>query len=35
MDASVGYEMLSNLHPDHQEAVNAFNEKRRPRFANR
>lgn len=35
MDASVGYEMLSNLLPDHQEAVNAFNEKRRPRFNGR
>lgn len=32
MDASVGYEMMSNLLPDHQEAVNAFNEKRKPKF---
>lgn len=32
MDASVGYEMLSNLHPDHQEAVHAFVDKRKPRF---
>lgn len=35
MDASVAYEMMSNLLPDHQEAVNAFNEKRRPKFNGR
>jgi enoyl-CoA hydratase len=32
MDASVGYEMLSNLTADHAEAVAAFREKRKPRF---
>jgi enoyl-CoA hydratase len=32
MDASVAYEMMSNLSADHQEAVNAFREKRRPTF---
>lgn len=32
MDASVAYEMLSNLTEDHREAVAAFRAKRRPRF---
>ncbi|MBM3554014.1 MAG: enoyl-CoA hydratase/isomerase family protein [Alphaproteobacteria bacterium] len=32
MDASVAYEMMSNLSADHQEAVNAFREKRKPAF---
>lgn len=32
MDASTAYETLSNLTPDHQEAVNAFREKRPPVF---
>lgn len=32
MDASVAYEMMSNLTADHQEAVNAFREKRKARF---
>ncbi len=32
MDASLAYEALSNLTKDHQEAVNAFREKRAPRF---
>ena len=32
-DAAIAYEILSNRHPDHQEAVRAFVEKRRPRFA--
>lgn len=32
MDASVAYESLSNVSRDHQEAVNAFREKRPPRF---
>lgn len=32
MDASLGYEALSNISPDHQEAVNAFREKRPPVF---
>jgi enoyl-CoA hydratase len=32
MDASVAYEMLTNLTGDHQEAVNAFRAKRKPKF---
>ena len=32
LDASFAYEALSNLSKDHQEAVNAFREKRAPRF---
>ncbi len=32
LDASIAYEGLSNLTKDHQEAVNAFREKRAPRF---
>ena len=32
MDPSVAYEMMSNLTRDHQEAVNAFREKRKPEF---
>tara|TARA_R100001244_G_scaffold86820_10_gene66496 strand:- start:35112 stop:35927 length:816 start_codon:yes stop_codon:yes gene_type:complete len=32
MDASLAYEALSNISPDHQEAVNAFREKRSPIF---
>ena len=32
MDASLGYEALSNISADHQEAVNAFREKRKPVF---
>jgi enoyl-CoA hydratase len=32
MDASIAYELMSNLSKDHQEAVNAFREKRRPQF---
>jgi enoyl-CoA hydratase len=32
LDASLAYEALSNLSKDHQEAVNAFREKRAPRF---
>lgn len=32
MDASIAYEALSNLTEDHQEAVNAFREKRQPVF---
>jgi enoyl-CoA hydratase/carnithine racemase len=32
MDASLPYEALTNLTSDHQEAVNAFNEKRKPVF---
>lgn len=32
MDTSISYELMSNLTKDHQEAVNAFREKRRPNF---
>jgi len=32
MDASLAYEALTNLGGDHQEAVNAFRDKRRPEF---
>ena len=32
LDASIAYEALSNLTQDHQEAVNAFREKRAPNF---
>ena len=32
MDASIAYESLTNFTADHQEAVNAFREKRRPDF---
>lgn len=32
MDASIGYEMSSNVSTDHQEAVHAFIEKRQPKF---
>ena len=32
MDASIAYEMMTNLTADHQEAVTAFREKRKPRF---
>jgi enoyl-CoA hydratase len=35
MDASVAYEMLSNVSADHQEAVHAFLEKRKPKFTGR
>jgi len=32
MDTGVAYESMSNLSKDHQEAVNAFREKRKPNF---
>ncbi len=32
MDAGLSYEMLSNQTIDHQEAINAFREKRNPKF---
>jgi len=35
MDATLAYEALSNVSPDHQEAVNAFREKRKPIFGKR
>ena len=35
LDASIAYEALSNLTEDHQEAVNAFREKREPVFKGR
>lgn len=33
LDASLAFEALSNIDPDHQEAVRAFSEKRPPVFA--
>jgi len=35
MDTCLAYEALSNLSDDHQEAVNAFREKREPEFTGR
>ncbi|MDB5921058.1 MAG: enoyl-CoA hydratase [Massilia sp.] len=35
MDTSIAYEALSNVTKDHQEAVNAFREKREPVFSGR
>jgi enoyl-CoA hydratase len=35
MDASLAYEALTNMGDDHQEAVTAFQEKRKPRFTGR
>jgi enoyl-CoA hydratase len=35
MDASLAYEALTNIGRDHQEAVTAFQEKRKPRFTGR
>jgi enoyl-CoA hydratase len=35
MDACIAYEALSNVTQDHQEAVNAFREKRQPAFSGR
>ena len=35
MDASLAYEAMSNITVDHQEAVNAFREKRKPVFSGR
>ena len=32
MDASIAYESMTNFSADHQEAVNAFKDKRRPHF---
>ena len=32
MDASIAYESMTNSTPDHQEAVSAFQEKRKPVF---
>jgi len=32
LDVGMAYEGLSNITKDHQEAVNAFQEKRRPTF---
>ncbi len=35
MDASIAYEAMSNVTADHQEAVHAFREKRKPVFTGR
>lgn len=35
LDASLAYEALTNIGADHQEAVNAFREKRKPKFTGR
>jgi len=35
MDACMGYETITNMSADHQEAVNAFKEKRKPKFIGR
>lgn len=35
LDASLAYEALTNLSADHQEAVTAFKEKRKPKFTGR
>lgn len=35
MDASIAYQTLTNNSADHQEAVNAFRDKRKPKFTGR
>jgi enoyl-CoA hydratase len=35
MDASLAYEAITNMGADHQEAVTAFQEKRKPKFTGR
>lgn len=35
LDASLAYEAITNMGADHQEAVKAFQEKRKPRFTGR
>ena len=35
LDASLAYEALTNIGADHQEAVTAFQEKRKPEFTGR
>ena len=35
LDASLAYEAITNMGADHQEAVSAFQEKRRPQFTGR
>lgn len=34
-DAALGYESLTNASADHQEAINAFRQKRKPKFSGR
>jgi enoyl-CoA hydratase len=35
MDVGMAYENVSSLTQDHQEAINAFREKRKPVFSGR
>ncbi len=35
LDASLAYESITNFGKDHQEALNAFKEKRKPKFTGR
>ena len=35
LDASLAYEALTNIGDDHQEAVRAFQENRKPKFTGR
>lgn len=35
MDTSIAYEALTNRSADHQEAVNAFRDRRKPVFTGR
>jgi enoyl-CoA hydratase len=35
LDASLAYEAMTNVGADHQEAVTAFREKRKPKFTGR
>ena len=35
LDASLAYEAMTNIGADHQEAVTAFQQKRKPKFTGR